>query len=179
MAQQADFLEFDPELVDFAVAVYQEDGRWGAAGLPPHVAETLAGFLAAVRQQGSEGPTIGLAGLCDEYFVAARLVGRDVRLFLSDAAVAADERIAGELVERLDPHTDLTRLAQGPIGDVDIFGDLGLDPLELTVVCERLLSERDLGLVDAVGQIAARLGFGDQFAQAAWQSVAAEDWRGT
>jgi len=178
MARQADYLEFDDELVDFAVAAFQEDGRWAAVGLPPHVAESLEAFLFALRQQASEGPTIGLVGLGDEYFVAARLVGRQVRLFLSNAAVAADDRIAGELVERLDPQADPKQLAEVPFGDQEIFADLGLGALDLAVVCERLQLERDLGLREAVEGAAARIGFGEQFAQAARRDDAQpEEWR--
>ena len=178
MARQADYLEFDDELVDFAVAAFQEDGRWAAVGLPPHVAESLDDFLFALRQQASEGPTIGLVGLGDEYFVAARLVGREVRLFLSNAAVAADDRIAGDLVEWLDPAADPQDAAEVPFGDQEIFADLGLDPLELTVACERLQLERDLGLREAVEGIAARIGFGDQFALAARrEDEQVDEWR--
>ena len=36
---QAGQASFDEAFVDFAVAVFQEDGRWAAAPLPPHVAE--------------------------------------------------------------------------------------------------------------------------------------------
>jgi putative tRNA adenosine deaminase-associated protein len=174
---QADYLEFDDEFVDFAVAAYQEDGQWAAVGLPPHVAESLEAFLAALHQQVSEGPTIGLVGLGDEYFVAARLVGRDVRLFLSNTAVAADDRIAGELVERLDPRTDPAEADEVPFGDPEIFADLGLTGFDLAVACERLQSDRDLGLIEAVQGIAHRIGFGEQFAQAARREGPDEDWR--
>ena len=177
MARQAGYLEFDDELVDFAVAAFQEDGRWAAVGLPPHVAESLDAFLFALRQQASEGPTIGLVGLGDEYFVAARPVGRQVRLFLSNAAVAADDRIAGDVVERLDPAADPRESAEAPIGDLEIFADLGLGALDLAVVCERLQFEQDLGLREAVEGIASRIGFGDQFALAAWRDEQVDEWR--
>jgi putative tRNA adenosine deaminase-associated protein len=177
MARQADYLEFDDELVDFAVAAFQEDGRWEAVGLPPHVAESLDDFLFALRQQVSEGPTIGLVGLGDEYFVAARLIGREVRLFLSNAAAGADDRIAGDLLEQLDPEADPFKLDEVPFGDQSIFADLGLGPLDLAVVCERLQLERDLRLRDAVGGLAARLGFGEQFAKAARRDDQADEWR--
>ena len=177
MARQADYLEFDDELVDFAVAAFQEDGRWEAVGLPPHVAESLDDFLFALHQQVSEGPTIGLVGLGDEYFVAARLVGREIRLFLSNAAAGADDRIAGDLLERLDPDADPFKLDEVPFGDQSIFADLGLDPLDLAFVCEQLQLERDLRLRDAVGGLAARLGFGEQFAKAVRRDDQADDWR--
>ena len=177
MARRADYLEFDDELVDFAVAAFQEDGRWAAVGLPPHVAESLEAFLFALHQQASEGPTIGLVGLGDEYFVAARLVGREVRLFLSNAAVAADDRIAGEVVERLDPQADPLEAAETPLGDLEIFADLGLGALDLSVVCERLQLERELGLREAVEGIASRIGFADQFAMAARRDEPVDEWR--
>lgn len=184
MARRADYLEFDDELVDFAVAVFQEDGRWAAVGLPPHVAESLDAFLFALHQQASEGPTIGLVGLGDEYFVAARLVGREVRLFLSNAAVAVDDRIAGEVVERLDPAADPEgaeqadeEASEAPLGDLEIFADLGLGALDLAMVCERLQYERELGLREAVEGIAARIGFGDQFAMAARRDEQVDEWR--
>ncbi|SRR5579875_2874129 len=167
MAHRVDYLDFDEQFVDFAVAAFQEDGRWEAVGLPPHVAESLDAFLAALRQQESEGPTIGLVGLGDEYFVAARLIGREVRLFLSNAAGAADDRIAGDLAERVDPRLDPEEAAESPLGDPELFADLGLGGLDLTVACERLLDERELGLLEAVEGLAHRIGFGDQFARAA------------
>ncbi len=176
MARQADYIEFDDALVDFAVAAFQEDGHWDAVGLPPHVAESLDAFLSALHQQVSEGPTIGLVGLGDEYFVAARPVGARVRLFLSDAAAAVDDRIAGDVVDRIDPAADPRELAEGPFGDQDIFADLGLDSLDLAFVCERLQREPELGLREAVGGIASRLGFGEQFAHAAWRDEQADQW---
>ncbi|MBS2964443.1 tRNA adenosine deaminase-associated protein [Actinocrinis puniceicyclus] len=176
MAPQADYLEFDDSLVDFAVAAYQEDGHWDAVGLPPHVAESLDAFLSALHQQVSEGPTIGLVGLGDEYFVAARPVGARVLLFLSDVAAAVDDRIAGDVLDRVDPGADPRELADGPIGDQDMFADLGLDPLELAFVCERLQREPEFGLGEAVGGIASRLGFGEQFAHAARRDEQADQW---
>lgn len=175
MEQQADYLEFDDEFVDFAVAAFQEDGRWAAVGLPPHVAESLEAFLGALRQQESEGPVIGLVGLGDEYFVAARLVGREVRLFLSDAAVAADDRIAGELLGRLDPGLDPAQAPESPFGDAEIFADLGLSGFDLSVACERLLAE-DLPLRETVAGLAHRIGFGEQFALAARRDGPDEEW---
>jgi putative tRNA adenosine deaminase-associated protein len=168
MTDQVDYLAFDDELVDFAVAAYREDGRWAAVGLPPQVAESIDGLLGALRQQGSEGgPIIGLVGVGDEYFVAACLVGPEARLFLSDAAVAADDRIAGDVLDRLGPPSAAGEPDRGPVGDREIFADFGFDALELGIICEQLLVDRELALVDVVAGIAGRLGFGEQFALAA------------
>jgi putative tRNA adenosine deaminase-associated protein len=151
---------FDEAFVDFAVAVFQEDGRWAAAPLPPHVAADLDLFVAAVRQQLSEGPTLGLLGLGDEYFIAVRLLGPEVRLFISERAAAEEDEVAAQVLERLG----LTGgQGSGPAGDEEIFADLGLDSFELRLACEQLLDERQLRLTDLVAHLARRIGFARQF----------------
>ena len=155
---------FDEEFVDFAVAVYQEDGRWAAAPLPPHVAADLDLFIHAVRQQLSEGPTLGLLGFGDEYFIALRLIGPEERLFISERSAADEDEVAGQVLDRLG----LTRdQQQGPAGDDAIFADLGLDPFELQLACEQLLDERALRLTDLVAHLAGRIGFARQFTDCA------------
>lgn len=94
-------VSFDEEFVDFAVVVFQEDGCWAVAPLPPHVAADLDLFVAALRQQSSEGPSLGLLGLGDEYFIAVRLLGPDVRLFISERAAAEDDEVAAQVLEQL------------------------------------------------------------------------------
>lgn len=165
---QAGQVPFDEDFVDFAVAVYQEDGRWAAAPLPPHVAEDLDHFIAAVRQQLSEGPTLGLLGLGDEYFIALRLVGGRERLFISECAAAEDDAVAAQVIERLGlTPVQPGALGQGPAGDEEIFADLGLDSFELRLACEQLLDERQLRLTDLVAHLAARIGFARQFTDCA------------
>ena len=161
---QAGQASFDEAFVDFAVAVFQEDGLWAVAPLPPHVAEDLDLFVAAVRQQSTEGPSIGLLGLGDEYFIAVRLLGPQVRLFISERGAAEDDAVAAQVLERLG----LTRdQSGGPAGDEEIFADLGLDSFELRLACEQLLDERQLRLTDQVAHLAGRIGFARQFTDCA------------
>jgi putative tRNA adenosine deaminase-associated protein len=165
---QAGQASFDEAFVDFAVAVFQEDGRWAATALPPHVAADLDLFVAAVRQQLSEGPTLGLLGLGDEYFIALRLVGPRERLFISERAAAEEDAVAAQVLERLEVTQDQPdRAQQGPAGDDALFADLGLDPLELQLACEQLLDERQLRLTDLVAHLAGRIGFARQFTDCA------------
>jgi putative tRNA adenosine deaminase-associated protein len=155
---------FDEALVDFAVAVFQEDGRWAAAPLPLHVAADLDLFVAAVRQQLSEGPILGLLGLGDEYFIALRLLGARELLFISERAAAEEDAVARQVLDRIGP--DL-REGAGPAGDEEIFADLGLDSFELRLACEQLLDERALRLTDLVAHLAGRIGFARQFTDCA------------
>ena len=162
---QAGQASFDEDLVDFAVTVFQEDGRWAVVPLPMHVAADLELFAAAVRQQLSEGPILGLLGLGDEYFIALRLVGGRELLFISERSAADEDAVARQVLERLELEPEAA--GSGPAGDEEIFADLGLSSFELRLACEQLLDERALRLTDLVAHLAGRIGFARQFTDCA------------
>jgi putative tRNA adenosine deaminase-associated protein len=169
-----EYLPFSEDLVDFAVAAFLEDGRWAVVSLPPHTAESLDALLSALYQQVSEGPTLGLVGLGDEYFVLALLLGQEIRLFLSNQAVRAEDQLAGDLVRRTG--APVYGDEEIPFGDRDILAGLGVDSFELALTCERLLTEPELSLVEVVTPLAARIGFGDQFAMAVGRDCAPDEF---
>lgn len=144
---------------DFAVIVYREEDQWEADVLPTAVTADLDGFVQALRRQPSMGGTIGFAGVDDFFFVAVRVLGDDVSMFLSDLTAAVDYPLARQVLEALDisvPSDDeLDQVL--PAGDLSIFVDLGLDEMELGAVAADL----DLYPEDAVSHIAERLRFGD------------------
>jgi putative tRNA adenosine deaminase-associated protein len=144
---------------DFAVIVYREEDQWEAGALPAAVTADLDGFLLALRRQPSIGGTIGFAGVGDDFWVAVRILGEDVLLFLSDLTAAVDYPLARQVLETLDiPIPSDDELDQVlPAGDLSIFADLGLDEMELGAVAADL----DLYPEDAVAGIAERLRFGD------------------
>ena len=144
---------------DFAVIVYREEDQWEADVLPAAVTADLDGFVQALLGQPSIGGTIGFAGVGDDFWVAVRVVGEDVSLFLSDVTAAADYPLARQALEALDiPVPSDDELDQVlPAGDLSIFADLGLDEMELGAVSADL----DLYPEDAVTHIAERLRFGE------------------
>lgn len=151
-------------LVDFAVVAYREDDQWQVASLPPRAAEDLEAFVHALRQQPSEGVSLGLCSYGDDFFLAVRPHGDEVRLLLSDATAAGEWPIARQAMDLLDepgPEDDDLEHVQ-PVGDLGIFADLGMSPMELAAVCGDLELYPD----EMLGQIAARIGFGQQFDQA-------------
>jgi putative tRNA adenosine deaminase-associated protein len=169
-----EYLPFSEDLVDFAVAAFLEDGRWAVVSLPPHTAESLDALLSALSQQVSEGPTLGLVGLGDEYFVLALLLGRETRLFLSNQAVRAEDQLAGDLARAAG--TRFEGDEEIPCGDREILAGLGVDSFELALTCERLLAEPELSLIEVVTQLAARIGFGEQFALAVERDPALDEF---
>src|SRR5437667_464413 len=87
---------------DFAVIVYREEDQWEADVLPSAVTADLDDFVQALRRQPSMGGTIGFAGVDDFFFVAVRVLGDDVSLFLSDLTAAVDYPLARQVLEALD-----------------------------------------------------------------------------
>jgi putative tRNA adenosine deaminase-associated protein len=144
---------------DFAIIVYLEEDQWEADVLPTAVTADLDGLVRALLRQPSMGGTIGFAGVGDDFFVAVRVLGEDVSLFLSDLTAAVDYPLARQVLEALDiPVPADDELDQVlPAGDMSIFADLGLDEMEIGAISADL----DLYPEDAVAGIAERLRFGD------------------
>ena len=145
---------------DFAVIVYREEDQWEADALPAAVTADLDDLVQALRRQPSMGGTIGFAGIDDFFFVAVRVIGEEVSLFLSDLTAAVDYPLARQVLEALDipvPADDDELDQVLAAGDMSIFADLGLDEMELGTISADL----DLYPEDAVAHIAERLRFGD------------------
>jgi putative tRNA adenosine deaminase-associated protein len=143
---------------DFSVVVYREDDAWETEVLPAAFTEHLDSFIHALRQQPSIGGTIGLAAVGDDFFVAIRLLGSQVSVFLSDLTAAVDWPLARQVLDYLDiPVPDDQDLDQVlPVGDLSIFADLGVDEMELGA----LAGDLDLFPDEVLASIARRLGFG-------------------
>ena len=143
---------------DFAVVVYREDDAWEAEVLPVALTESLDGLIHALRQQPSIGATIGLTSVGDDFFVALRVLGSQISVFLSDLTASVDWLLAREVLDYLDiPVPDDEDLDQVfPAGDLSIFADLGIDEMELGAISGDL----DLFPDEMLASVARRLGFG-------------------
>ena len=143
---------------DVAVIVYREDETWDTEVLPTALTEDLSGLIHALRQQPSIGGTIGLVTVGDDFFVALRVIGGQVSVFLSDLTAAADWPLARQVLEYLDipvpGDDDLDQVL--PAGDMSIFADLGIDEMDLGALAGDLDQFPD----EAIAKIATRLGFG-------------------
>jgi len=147
-----------------AVVVYREDGVWQSAVLPERLADDLDGLVAVLRQQPAENGSIGLVNVADEFFVAVRVRGDDVRLLLSDVTAAVAWDLARQVVDRLglEPPGDDDLEDVWPAGDLSIFSDLGVDEVEMGAV----LSDLDAYADEMLGAVAGRLGFAEVYDRA-------------
>jgi putative tRNA adenosine deaminase-associated protein len=143
---------------DFSVVVYREDDVWEAEVLPAAFTGDLDSLIHALSQQPSIGGTIGLAAVGDDFFVALRVIGPQVSVFLSDLTASVDWPLARQVLDYLDipvPHDeDLDQVL--PAGDLSIFADLGVDEMELGA----LAGDLDLFPDEVLAGIARKLGFG-------------------
>jgi putative tRNA adenosine deaminase-associated protein len=147
-----------------AVVVYREDAAWQSGLLPERVGDDLDELVAVLRQQPGEVGAIGLVNVADEFFVAVRVRGEDVRLLLSDVTAAVAWDLARQVITRLGIQTpgddDLDDV--WPAGDLSIFADLGLDEMELGGV----LADLDAYADEMLLTVAGRLGFADVYDKA-------------
>jgi putative tRNA adenosine deaminase-associated protein len=143
---------------DFAVVVYRDDDVWEVELLPAALTESLDGLMQALRQQPGIGGTIGLAAVGDDFFVALRVIGSQISVFLSDLTASVDWLLAEQVLDYLDipvpEDEDLDQVL--PAGDMSIFADLGVDEMELGA----LSGDLDLFPDEVLASLARRIGFG-------------------
>jgi putative tRNA adenosine deaminase-associated protein len=154
---------------DFAVVVTREGGVWEATLLPEKFIGDLEQLLRALRQQISEGGVIALVNVADEFFVAIRIMGEEIRILLSDVTAAVAWDLAAQVLEFLDedPPGDDDLDEVWPVGDLSMFVDLGVDEMELGAVLSNLDAYADEMLLT----IARRAGFGDAYERVVEASV--------
>ncbi|HVX70164.1 MAG TPA: tRNA adenosine deaminase-associated protein [Mycobacteriales bacterium] len=147
-----------------AIVVYREDGTWRGDVLPERIADDLDALIKVLRQQPAENGAIGLVNVADEFFVALRVRGDDVRMMLSDASAAVAWDLARQVTDRLGLETpdDGEEDDIWPAGDVAIFADLGLDEMDLGALLDDLDAYADEMLIS----VADRLGFADVYDRA-------------
>lgn len=154
----------EQDAADFAVVVYREDDAWEAEQLPIALTEDLEGLIHALRQQPSIAGTVGLVSVGEDFFVALRVFGDEVTVYLSDVTASVDWSLARQVVDflELDIPEDEELDQVLPAGDMSIFADLGLDEMELGA----LSGDLDLYPDEMLASIASRLGFGPAFERA-------------
>ena len=156
----------------FAVAAFRDGPQWRVEALPPTVLDDLGVLLSALRSQPPEGGPFVVACVEEEFFVVARQDGRRISLLLSDITAAVEFALAEQAMARLgeDPPADDELDEMWPVGDLELFADLGLPEDEM----EDILDDLDALPEEMLDTIAERLEIADEFAratEAAWQAA--------
>jgi putative tRNA adenosine deaminase-associated protein len=154
----------------FAVVAFRDGAQWRVEPLPPAVLDELGVLLAALRSQPPEGGPFVIASVEDEFFLIARQEGRRTMLMLSDLTAAVEFSLAEQAMARLgeDPPADDELDEVWPIGDLELFNDLGLPEDEM----EEILDDLDALPDEMLETIVDRLGIADQYGAATAAAVA-------
>ena len=145
--------------LDIAVAAWHEDGRWTLGILPDP--NDIGQIISRLKAQQTNGGSIALISIDEEFFILIRVLGAHISLFLSDATAALDYEVAEELLEIADIPLPEDDDESSPIGQLEILADLGMNGMEISALCD----DAELFPDEQLEAIANRLGFGDQFAE--------------
>lgn len=160
----------DERGVDFAIAMYLEEGLWRADLVTIDDLNSVDGLVTAMRQQAPEASEVlGMISVADDFFLMIRTSELSTRLLLSDATAASDWPLARSVLDELGVEAGVDDGEHvEPVGDLAIVADLGLDAMELAALCDDL----DLYPDEMLGSVASRLGFGEVFQAAIEESLA-------
>lgn len=150
------------EGVDFALALYREDGRWVVESMPPRVAGDLDTLVGTLRQRPGDAGALGWVSVDEDFFVMVRVLGPTVRLLLSDVTAATEWPLAREVLDELGlPLPEEDEQVQ-PAGELGIVADLGASAMDLAAICDDI----DLYPEEMLGELAGRLGVEQEYTQA-------------
>ena len=147
------------ETLEFALLAWRDDGRWNLSQLPDDATEDIGIVLDALRAQQVDGGAIALLSIDDQFFIAIRQIGSRMQMVLSDVMASLDYEIAAEALELSDIDLPAEDDADEPAGDLNIFTDLGIDAMELQLICD----DDEMFPDEQLEVIARRIGFGDQY----------------
>jgi putative tRNA adenosine deaminase-associated protein len=148
----------------FAIAAFRDAGQWRCEPLPPAVLDDLRALIAALRGQPPDGGPFVVADVDDEFFLIARQDGARISLLLSDLTASVEYPLAEQVLQRLgeEPPEDDELDEVWPIGDLDLFTDLGLPEDEM----EQVLDDLDAYPEEMLETIIGRIGLAESYAQA-------------
>lgn len=149
------------EDLDFAIAVYREDGEPAAQPLALETINDLEELFDALRRLPGDGGAVGVVSIMEEFFAIVRVRGKHVQVFLSDVYAAGDWPIARDICDFLGvelPEEDDDD-DPSPVGDLNILADLGLNEFDLqtlSVDVDESTDELALVVLDKInfGQVA-------------------------
>jgi len=147
--------------VDFVVVAYREEGVWQVQTLSDDDFEDVDELCQELRRYPGDNGVVGMVSIDEDFFLLVRVVGARARMLLSDVTAASDWPIARSAVEFLElpiPDDD----EQVPAGDLGIVADLGMGAMDMGA----LLDDFELYPDEMLGDIATKLGFGNQFIEA-------------
>lgn len=145
--------------VDLVGALYREDGDPSGLSLSPELANDFDALIGALRRVPGDAGAIGLVAIEDDFFVFVRVRGKVVQVLLSDSIAANDWPIARDVADYLGVDIPEDEDDSEPVGDLDMFTDVGLPEIDLEALC----SDLDTEPLETIEAIVGRLGFSEAY----------------
>jgi putative tRNA adenosine deaminase-associated protein len=147
------------EGIDFAVVAYREEGVWQVEQVAVEKVGDVDSLADELRRWPGDGGSLGMVSVDEDFFLLVRVTGARTKVLLSDVTAATDWPIARSAVEFLEIPLPDDEDDQEPAGDLGILADLGMSAMDLGA----LVDDYDLYPDEMLGDIAARIGFGQLF----------------
>jgi putative tRNA adenosine deaminase-associated protein len=147
------------EGIDFAVVAYREEGVWQVEQIAAEKVGDIEALAAELRRWPGDGGALGMVSVDEDFFLLVRVTGARTKVVLSDVTAATDWPIARSAVEFLEIPLPDDEDDQEPAGDLGLLADLGMSAMDLAA----LVDDYDLYPDEMLGDIAARVGFGQLF----------------
>lgn len=163
----SDQSEANADGVDFAVVAYREEGVWQVEQIAQHRLDSIDQLSRELRRWPGDGGSLGLLSFDEDFFLLVRVLGARTTVLLSDVTAATDWAIARSVLKHLELPVVDDEDEQAPAGDLGIVSDLGVGAMDMGA----MLDDYDLYPDELLGDIAARIGFGRQFSEAAGVAV--------
>ena len=122
--------------VDFALAVFREEGEWAVQELAHDVLTDFDTLVAALRRFPGDGGAVGMVGIDEDFFILVRVVGPSTRVLLSDITAADEWELAGEVVEFLGLPMPEDEDDEEPAGDLGIVADMGMSAMDMGILLD-------------------------------------------
>lgn len=154
-----DYEDATADDIDFAVALYREDGSPTAYELPLAVANDLDEMISQLRRLPGDAGALGVVSVAGEFFVLCRVRGRIVQVLLNDSISANDWPLARDVMDYLGIDLPNEDDEDEVIGDLAMLEDQGVSEFEL----EQIAGDLDEDSDQLVRQLVGQMGFGEQF----------------
>lgn len=147
------------EGVDFALAVYRDEGVWQVQELAHDLLTDVDALAHALRRFPGDGGAFGLIGIDEDFFVILRVMGASVSVLLSDVTAAEEWELAASVVEHLGLPMPEEEDEPEPAGDLGLLADVGVSAMDMGA----LLDDVDLYPDEMLSEVARAMGFGELF----------------
>lgn len=145
--------------IDFAVEIHREDGNLTGSLLDTDLANDLDELITHLQRVPGDAGTVGFISIAGDFFVICRVRGRVVQILLSDASAANDWPLARDVLDYLGEDTPEDDEESAPVGDFDMFADVGMSGFDL----ERYASNYDDDTDEVVAAITRKIRIGAEF----------------